>query len=678
MDKNNKRKLRTGIIAALLMLLILLTGTYAWTQFNNVGFHAVYTETNFGGRFHDNFTWYGGEAATGQGVHDKSLFAENFGDNRIFVRVRLREFLRIGGESATPVGGANINNPNSWPIYVSEPGDATERLVNSDSAIIGNRGITWDMGHPEDGKVFMPTFNHATQVAATIHDYVSNTASLYAHLEAYRMLEATGMAVDGLAGGLITTIEDSEQVNHVRNIVEQGSQTGPGLLGHVATDIDGDGQNESKPEHGEHGFWTVGDMMSSRRLYTTDDDDPELRKTTEAILHTARETLTPMLVDVEGEIITNGIITVQQWHKAQRPRGNFWVKDTDGWFYWAVALAPAIEVDDELIGGATALLLNGIEVADLTGEGVEYTIHADVDFTNITNVMERTLNLDDMSQDALDLWLPFDPNMMPDVPHNPANPAPSLWVDPETETLWRVLIPASDPRGGDGNVLIQTERVHNLTVRGDCDNPDVGNMDIQVPAMPATDGEFNEWCGIWLPFEQSRLRTGSYGTQAWFNNETGNHVGDSLRSRAMNFEYGNVDMSGDAVPRTDPNAGIETDWQWGDEFLDNGEFWTLAQTSGALSRASTRPTGEPGAANAEPFNLSGAEVALFYGGPQGNFAPRIARDTSGETRVWLLRSSGGLVMSTTRAVREYGNVGGAGGTDAPHIRGIRPALWVRQ
>jgi len=38
MNTNGKRKLRTGIIAALLMMLILLTGTYAWTQFNNVGF----------------------------------------------------------------------------------------------------------------------------------------------------------------------------------------------------------------------------------------------------------------------------------------------------------------------------------------------------------------------------------------------------------------------------------------------------------------------------------------------------------------------------------------------------------------------------------------------------------------------------------------------------------------
>jgi len=42
-----------------------------------MGFNAVYTETNFGGRVHDSFAWYGGEEATRQGRHDKSLFAEN-------------------------------------------------------------------------------------------------------------------------------------------------------------------------------------------------------------------------------------------------------------------------------------------------------------------------------------------------------------------------------------------------------------------------------------------------------------------------------------------------------------------------------------------------------------------------------------------------------------------------
>ena len=78
MNTNSKKKLQTGIMAALLMMLILLTGTYAWTQFNNVGFNAVYTETNFGGRLHNNFKWArdADDNEIGQGRHNKNIFAE--------------------------------------------------------------------------------------------------------------------------------------------------------------------------------------------------------------------------------------------------------------------------------------------------------------------------------------------------------------------------------------------------------------------------------------------------------------------------------------------------------------------------------------------------------------------------------------------------------------------------
>ena len=42
MNVNKKRKVRAGIVAAVLLLLMLLTGTYAWTQFNNVGFNELW------------------------------------------------------------------------------------------------------------------------------------------------------------------------------------------------------------------------------------------------------------------------------------------------------------------------------------------------------------------------------------------------------------------------------------------------------------------------------------------------------------------------------------------------------------------------------------------------------------------------------------------------------------
>jgi len=322
MDTNKKRKLRTGVMAALLMMLILLTGTYAWTQFNNVGFGSIYTETNFGGRFHDHFEWYD---ETGKGDHTISLFAENFGDNTIFVRARLREFLRIGGAAA--IGEADINDIETWPIYVSEPDDATVRRVGSPSYTIGNRGIEWNMGHPSDGKVFMPTFNHAQRVADDIST-AGNIPLLYQNVRAFEMIEATGMAVDGVANLLNTNIADPGEIGEVSDILESGSQTGPGIIGHDATS-------------GEQESWIAGDTMSSPILYVTEEAPNELRlkleENGEPFEHEAKYTLTPDEVESTNPAfhITNGVITMQQWNEAGRPWGDFWVLDTDGWFYWS-------------------------------------------------------------------------------------------------------------------------------------------------------------------------------------------------------------------------------------------------------------------------------------------------------------------------------------------------------
>ena len=404
-------------MAVLLLLLLLITGTYAWTQFNNVGFNVVYTETNFGGRFHDNFLWYD---ETGAGTHNKDLFAENFGDNNIFVRARLREFLRIGGETQEPVGGASVdlNTPSTWPIYVSQPGDAAARRTGTPAATIGNRGISWQMGQTSQ-KVFMPTFNHATHIAApltNIHGDVTSQAPLYAHANAYRMIEATGMAVDALAGGLMGTIADPTEVAHVRDILAAGVQTGPGLLGNTmsAPVITNPATPPANPE-GHHNRWQIGDTMTSPRLYTyhPDSTSTELRigmdddnGTAVPFVHTARATPMPAAVTNADPTInvTNGVITMQQWNQANRPTGDFWVLDVDGWFYWATPLAPAVAgTGGALEGGATSLLLDGITIPELDEE-IEYVIQVDAEFTNRTNI-EIAPNLADMTADAIALWL---------------------------------------------------------------------------------------------------------------------------------------------------------------------------------------------------------------------------------------------------------------------------------
>jgi len=205
MDANKKRKLRTGIMAALLMMLILLTGTYAWTQFNNVGFNAVDVGTNFGGRFHNNLEV---RENSGVGTYNPNVFAENFGDNRIFVRVKLREFMSTTAQGIPLIEGTSINHSNGrgnrdgtennerpWPAYQAQANNVHERRVGSDSAVIG-RNVDWTLGHTGGPMWYMPTFNQANIQANPTIDASLDGTIFENNPNAFQMIEASGDAVD--------------------------------------------------------------------------------------------------------------------------------------------------------------------------------------------------------------------------------------------------------------------------------------------------------------------------------------------------------------------------------------------------------------------------------------------------------------------------------------------------
>jgi len=619
MDRNKRRKLQTGIIAALLMLLILLTGTYAWTQFNNVGFNALDVGTNFGGRFHDNFVWENGSEGFGEGTHNKDLFAENFGENRIFVRVRLREFMTSGGVPV--IAGTTIDNPLGtgvdgveWPIYVSAPDNPHTRQLNSLTTIFERNGIEWNLGHHND-KVFMPTFNHAEYNVAETH-IDGSVPSLFNRVNAYEMIEATGMAVDGHTFDITTQIE-------ARDILTNGNQTGPGLMGHAGSDI-----ANSTDEHGEHDYWEAGDTLSSPRLIV--DETGILRvinnpDTDEPFEHIARYTLSPENPTREGVTlshpVTNGIMTMQQWEELERPRGNFWVLDTDGWFYWASPLASE---------DATSLLLDEITVKDIHDEGIEYVINVEAQFTNLTHI-EVAPEFDDMTEGALDLWL-IQPLNVPDVAHE-------TFQDPDTGTIWRVLVPVEDQRGGVGNALIITERD-------------------TLDGRASSNSHYNA-SGHWTIFEHSDLR--QFMIQ-WFNNEHNDNVGRALRERALNYEFGAVDMTGPATERTALGAGIEADWQHGDVWMDNEEMMALP----ARPQAFTRPVGQIG--NGEPFALSLTEAKAYFD-PSPNSGQWLSN-------WWQLRSPGVSNSSPFRRIGSERIFTPSYGL-AQTATSWRPALWIR-
>ena len=672
MNTNNKRKLRTGIMVALLMMLILLTGTYAWTQFNNVGFNAVEVGTNFGGRFHDNFVWENGSEGLGQGIHNKDLFAENFGENRVFVRARLREFMTTGGVPV--VAGTTIDNPLGvgadgveWPIYVSAPGNPHTRQVGSATEAIGRSGIGWTLGHPEDvAKAFMPTFNHA-EYNVELANIDGSVPPLFERVNAFEMIEATGMAVDGHTFDIAAQVE-------ARDILTNGNQTGPGLMGHADSEI-----TASIDEHGEHDYWNAGDTLSSPRLIVDEYgvlraiNDPD---TSEPFEHTARYTLSPENPTREGVTLThpvvNGVMTMQQWRQLERPRGDFWVLDIDGWFYWASPL---------LSEQATSLLLDDITIEDIRDEGIEYVINVETQFTNWSNI-EVAPEFDDMTEDAVALWMNQNIDI-PNVAHSNENLEASQFRDPETETLWRVLVTADDPRGGVGNVLIMTEYVHNFGVRYNTE----------------TNGEVaDDPSNVFTNFEFSSLRNHpTRGILAWFDDPT--FVGRSLRSIALGYEFGALDMTGSATPRLAnvteiSNVGIEcnfdpsrpgctTDPAW----IPNANIMTIGENS---PQVFARPVGEPGR-NGEPFVLSASEVALYFNATTPNAYPSHTENGGIDRRAsvvpgteestisnhhWWLRSPGDTAVNSVRRVSQNGAINSTWAV-LTNV-GFRPALWVRQ
>ena len=375
-------KKRAGKIALLLVLAMLLTGTFAWDSFSQRAFNMAWEDGNYGGRIRDE---YDGE---GSGDHNKDVFAENFGGNNIFVRVRLREFLSING---TPViSGSEINRPETWPYYQSMPNDVHTVLDGSrHSPLHTTYEIRWTLGHdvnstdPNRGpKYFMPTHNQATHLVEEAN-VMTDVPALFAHTRAFQMSEAIGHGVDAIAAEARFETFDVLDMTSAEDFSVYGLQTGPG--------------------DGSHGYWQADDTHVADLIYTTNPDagPVELRVETD-VEHTARRTLEPSLIrnpnqtpgvfyfnaeafeaqipvilgaGVTAENFT-GVMTIQNWNDLGRPGGQFWILDTDGWFYWNGWL-PA--------GEATSLLLDAIYLP-ARNESWEHLIEVEADFFSSASV----------------------------------------------------------------------------------------------------------------------------------------------------------------------------------------------------------------------------------------------------------------------------------------------------
>lgn len=158
-QKRNRRKVFAAISATVLAAAIVLSGTFAWQSINQTAKNEVAgTGINPGGRLHDDFD---GET--------KKVYVENFGEENIFARIRLDEYMELGNgaglktddpgydeKTATPLVNGDINDPSTWTPH--KPGLSIEDCeTDAEATDPGFHDyFKWTMGGQT---VYMPTFD---------------------------------------------------------------------------------------------------------------------------------------------------------------------------------------------------------------------------------------------------------------------------------------------------------------------------------------------------------------------------------------------------------------------------------------------------------------------------------------------------------------------------------------
>lgn len=263
----NRRKAFAAASAVTLAAVIVLTGTFAWQSMNQTARNEARGKgLNPGGRLHDDFN---GET--------KKVYVENFGEEAIFARIRMDEYMElgdgagtkdsvIGNSTAKPLIAAkqtgtgsvslDIDDVNTWLTH--KPG--TDSIEDCNAAEPGFHDyFKWTMG----GKTwYMPTFD-------------KNKDSLDAD-------------VNGTLAGGGTGIPYGDYIEYKENDKEWGSA-----------------------------------------IYDADDNTVQDENVT-----TAREEHTA------AETLDAAVITMAKWIEDGRNPGPYWVYDVDGWAYWAQPIEP--------------------------------------------------------------------------------------------------------------------------------------------------------------------------------------------------------------------------------------------------------------------------------------------------------------------------------------------------
>ena len=144
--QSKRKKQVSAVVAAVLVVVIALTGTYAWRSISQTALNEAASGGNPGGRLHDDFNG-----------SNKDIYVENFGDIPIFARIQLREYMETGKDAGinkddpnrdatTVLAGTDINDISTWTVHT----------LGDSHASFHSEYWKWTLGGET---VFMPTFN---------------------------------------------------------------------------------------------------------------------------------------------------------------------------------------------------------------------------------------------------------------------------------------------------------------------------------------------------------------------------------------------------------------------------------------------------------------------------------------------------------------------------------------
>lgn len=357
------RKKSTQLAMTLVLVAgIILAGTFAWLSFTQNATNVLEGFTNPKVNLHDDF-W----------EPNKDVYVENSGNQPLYVRVRLDEWMDINGttvqsrQGQTPFEG--VDGTQGWLTHTylaNSFENCGEEFHDYYQWVMGNKdnpALDPDLAH----KYYLPapfvtqalfkpdgTQAKAPGVVTNALDETGKPSTVkYGMAEAYTdadlvlMDEAYAKLAEALekeyapADGDTPAVTAGEHLDALYAAVDTADEAGkPAAQAALNAFL-------QDPANGL-GYWDkVNEINAS--------GDP------------IADQFQIVWVPIERTLTTEKIYTMAEWITAGSPTGSFWIIDNDGWCYWGNVLMP---------NQATGLLLSEVNIKDNKPSKWTYKINA--------------------------------------------------------------------------------------------------------------------------------------------------------------------------------------------------------------------------------------------------------------------------------------------------------------